>query len=93
MDTLFFIIDPTEVLCEVELSNNGVGPSIAVLQLSTYFVKGFVSGIFKVAFGYPGQKEGVTRCVLNEAANEFSKGLCVRVRVIVVVEVISRMIR
>ena len=93
MDALVFVVDSAEVLDGVELGDDFVWSSVAILEFPADLVEGFVSGVFEVAFWYPGQEEGVTGRVLDKTANEFSKGLRVWMWVHVDIEVVGWLFR
>ena len=94
VDALVFVVDSAEVLDGVQLGDDFVWwSSVAILEFPADLVEGFVSGVFEVAFWYPGQEEGVTGRVLDKTANEFSKGLRVWMRVHVDIRVVGWLFR
>ena len=89
VDALVFVVDSAEVLDGVESRDDFVWSGVAILEFPADLVEGFVSGVFEVAFWYP----GVTGCVLDKTANEFSKGLRVWMRVHVDIRVVRWLFR
>ena len=53
VDVLVFVVDSTEVLDGVELRDDFVWSSIAILKFPADLVEGFISGVFEVAFWDP----------------------------------------
>ena len=53
VDALVFVVDSAEVLDGVQLGDDFVWSSVAILEIPTDLVEGFVSGVFEVAFWDP----------------------------------------